>query len=64
MSKLLEEKIEETISKARLLLAYYKQDLADIEKYNTLLWGHFDGALVQESGTIIQTYHEPEVQTR
>lgn len=64
IAQLLKEKIEENIIKAQLLLAYSKQDFANIKKYNTLLFWDFDPELMKKSEAIIQSYHEPKPETR
>lgn len=59
IAHLLREKLEETIQKTQLLLAYSRQDFAAIDHYNTLLFWPFSEDLLAKSETILQTYEDP-----
>jgi hypothetical protein len=48
-----EEKIQESLAKAQLLLAYSIQSYDDILQYGTALYGSIDESLVSESQEII-----------
>lgn len=64
IAHLLEEKIDENINKAQLLLAYVRQDFPNIENYNTLLFWTFSQDLLAKSQQILATYQDPDPKLR
>lgn len=60
----LANKIKENILTAHLLLAYSKQDVVNIEKYNALLYWPFDETMLKQAKKIVQDYQEPKAETR
>lgn len=63
-AKLFADKIQEKIREAELILAYIKQDFANIKRLNTLLYGAFDKELLDEAEHVLLSYQEPPAQTR
>ena len=62
IAKFLEEKIREDLNKAKLLVAYVKQNFKEIEIHNKILFGGFEKKVLYKAKKIITKYQEPRIE--